>query len=41
MLETALEFMNAFSCMAEIDSSYKSNPSVEEWENVRIVCEYL
>ena len=38
MLQTALEFKEAFSRLAMVDSSYKFAPNAEEWENAKIVC---
>ena len=41
ILKTTLKFMDAFTRMVEIDSSYKCNPTVDKWEDARIVCECL
>lgn len=41
MLSTALEFKDVFPRFQQRDHSYKSLPSEEEWEKVRVVCTFL
>ncbi|XP_058103795.1 zinc finger BED domain-containing protein RICESLEEPER 1-like isoform X3 [Magnolia sinica] len=41
MLETALEFKDVISLLAECDSNLKAAPSTEEWEKARLTCDCL
>ncbi|KAL4183422.1 hypothetical protein AMTRI_Chr11g98170 [Amborella trichopoda] len=41
MLEAALEFKQAFSCLGSHDSNYEGAPSEDEWKKVEVLCIYL
>ncbi|KAL3819184.1 hypothetical protein ACJIZ3_005089 [Penstemon smallii] len=41
MLVAASELKEVFSCLDTSDPDYKSTPSMEEWEQVEILCKYL
>lgn len=41
MLDTALEFKDAFLRLKEVDSSYVDAPNDEEWANAKVCCDNL
>ncbi|XP_077248521.1 zinc finger BED domain-containing protein RICESLEEPER 1-like [Tasmannia lanceolata] len=41
MLEGALKFREAFSCLETQDSSYKDAPSIDDWNSVEAICMFL